>query len=274
MAYDLGDVVTLSYAIEDTNGAPANAGAFTVTAYLPDGTTASFTVTNPSTGNYTATYTPTLAGLHGVRAVATGANAIAYPPDSFTVFDSALFPIVSIRDLKAHLNITSTTDDDELAAMLSVATEAAERYCNRSFRRCTIVETHDGDTDAICLWQSPVISVTSVTENGSALTGSDYFVDASAGILYRGSTLARYEWADGTQNIIVTYVAGATVPPLAAQHAVKELTRHLWDSQRGTVALPNVGGYDDGYSTAGGSSYTIPYRVRELLDPLRRPGLA
>ncbi len=77
--YDLGDVASLAVAITDSAGAAANAGAVVLTVTLPDGTTVTPTVTNAATGSYTASYTPTLPGRHGVRWVATGANASATP---------------------------------------------------------------------------------------------------------------------------------------------------------------------------------------------------
>ena len=272
MAYDLGDVVTVSVNVKDSTGTLAAAGAVTLTVTLPDGTTTAPSVTNSSTGVYTATYTPTQVGRHGVRWVATGANAGAYT-DVFDVLDSALMPIVSLADAKAHLNITTTTDDEELRRFLAVATEMAERYCNRALRRKTISETHDGDTEALLLRSRPVLSITTVTENGVALAATDYTLDATAGLLLRGSTTAELEWCDGRQNITVAYVSGYTDPPQVAQQAVLELTRHLWQTQRGNVALPTLGGADD-YNGPTGFGWSIPNRVRELLDPLRSPAIA
>lgn len=272
MAYDLGDVVTLSVNVKDSTGTLANAGAMTLTVTLPDGTTTAPSVTNSPTGVYTATYTPTQVGRHGVRWVATGANAGAYT-DVFDVLDSALMPIVSLADTKAHLNITTTTDDEELRRTLAVATEMAERYCNRALRRKTVSETYNGDACALLLRTVPVLSITTVVENGVTLTASDYTLDANAGILLRGSTLADFEWADGRQNVVVTYVAGYTDPPQVAQQAVLELVRHLWQTQRGSVALPTLGGPDD-YNGPTGFGWSIPNRVRELLAPLVMPGIA
>lgn len=272
MAYDLGDVATLSVNVKDSTGAAANAGAMVCTVTAPDGTTSTPSITNTPVGTYTVSYTTTLVGRHSFCWVATGANAGAYT-DVFDVDDPAELPIVSLADLKAHLNITTTTDDEELRDTLAAATEAAENYCNRPLRRKTVTETHNGSCGPILLWRAPVVSVTSVVESGTTLTASDYFVNASAGLLYRGTTSATFEWYEGMQNVVVTYVAGYADPPRVAQQAVKELARHLWESQRGSVALPSIGGIDDGYTSAG-TSYTIPYRVRELLDPLRMPGIA
>ena len=73
MAYDLGDVATLAVQIKDSTGTLANAGALAATITLPDGTTTTPTVSNPSTGNYQISYITTQLGRHGIRWVATGA---------------------------------------------------------------------------------------------------------------------------------------------------------------------------------------------------------
>lgn len=274
MAYDLGDVVTVSVNVKDSAGAAANAGAMVLTITAPDGTTSTPSPTNTPTGVYTATYTPDQVGRHLVRWVATGANAGAYT-DVFDVLDPALMPLVSLADVKAHLNIATTADDEELRRTLAVATEMAERHCNRALRRKTVVESYDGDTCALLLRQAPVLSVTTVVENGTTLTATDYTLDAAAGILYRGSATASFEWIDGRQVVTVTYVAGYTDPPQSAQQAVLELARHLWQTQRGNVALPTLGGVDDyAYAANSGQAWSLPNRVRELLAPLVMPGIA
>lgn len=272
MAYDLGDVVTVSVNVKDSTGAAANAGSMALTITLPDGSTQSPSITNAPTGTYTATYSTSQVGRHLVRWVATGTNAGAYT-DVFDVLDPALMPIVSLADVKAHLNITTTTDDEEIRRTLAVATEMAERHCNRPLRRKTVVETYTtDDTEAIVLRSVPVVSVTTVVENGVTLSASDYVLDPVAGLLYRGTTLAEYEWVETRQGVTVTYVAGYLDPPQVAQQAVLELTRHLWQTQRGNVALPTLGGVDDYPQT--GAAWSLPNRVRELLAPLTMPGFA
>lgn len=272
MAYDLGDVVTVSVNVKDAAGAAANAGAMVLTIIAPDGTTSTPSPTNSPTGTYTAAYTPTLVGRHLVRWVATGANAGAYT-DVFDVLDPALMPIVSLTDLKSHLNITTTGDDEELRRTLAVATEMAERHCNRALRRKTVSESYNGGNSVLLLRQSPVLSITTVVENGTTLSASDYTVDPSSALLYRGTSTAGWSWIDGRQVVTVTYVAGYTDPPQAAQQAVLELARHLWQTQRGQVALPTLGGVDD-YPTQNGAAWSLPNRVRELLAPLVMPGIA
>ena len=277
MAYDLGDVATLAIQIKDNTGTLANAGAVVATVTAPDGTTSTPSVTNGSTGNYSTTYTATLVGRHSIRWVATGANAGAYT-DVFEIADPALLPVVSLSDLKTHLRRTSatdTTDDETLRNVLAVATDMAEQYCNRALRRKTIIETRNapvydnggmGRVPVIALYETPVISVTTVVENGVTLTANDYSVDLNSGLLWRGVGVAAgsYNWFGGQNAVTVTYVAGFTDPPMGVQYGVKEIARWLWQStQQGP--RPAFGQSGD-FSGAGDA---IPQWLWRPLEPYR-----
>ena len=269
MAYDLGDVVTLTLSVKDSTGAAANATACAVTITLPDGTTATPSVTNPSTGSYAASYTPTLAGWHAVRWVATGTNAMAHT-DSFTVYSGSDVPLVSLADAKTFLNITSTNSDEEIRTFILKATDIAERRTGRRFRAASFVETYSSTESAVLvLRQFPVLSVTSVVEDGITLTaGTAYVVDTTNGTITRGTSTSSLQWAQGNNNITVTYRAGAVNP--TAQALVEELTKHLWRTQRGASPMA-MGGGDE---FIPGSSNIFTYRVLELIEMLRVPGFA
>lgn len=72
MAFDLGDVVTLSVTVRDEAGAPANAGAVTATVTAPDGTTSATPVSNPSAGVYTSAYTRRLLACTAIGSLPPG----------------------------------------------------------------------------------------------------------------------------------------------------------------------------------------------------------
>ncbi len=116
--YDLGDVVALAVEVRDTAGDLADATAITLTITLPDGTTATPVTANPSTGRYTASYTPTVAGRFSVRWVASGTNASAYT-DAFTVLDPAELGLVGLDDVKRHVALAQDSRDGlEVTPML------------------------------------------------------------------------------------------------------------------------------------------------------------
>jgi len=280
MTYDLGDVVPLGITITDSTGANANASAVTCTITLPDGTTSTGSVTNPSTGLYNCDFSPSQTGRHAVRWLATGTNASAYT-DEFNVRDYADLGLLGLAEVKAHLNIptTDTTLDEELRRYIDAGTDLAEQYLGQILGRKTFTsELYDGGTEFIRIRNPKVISVTSVYENGALVSSSNYVLDYTGQRLYRIGSGTLYAtnsygyWTAGMNNVSITYVAGYVNPPMAAKQGVLEIIRHLWQTQRGAmnVMTRNQTG-DDFYP---GSTYSLPRRAMELLDPQSLPGLA
>jgi hypothetical protein len=280
MTYDLGDVVPLGITITDSTGANANASAVTCTIYQPDGTTTTGSVTNPSTGLYNVDFSPTQVGRHAIKWVATGTNASAYS-DEFIVRDFTELGIVGLAEVKAHLNIpsTSTTDDEELRRFIDAGSDLAEGYVGQVLGRRTFTdELYDGGTEFIRIRNPKAISITSVYENGSLVSSTAYNLDYTGQRLYRIGSGTLYAtnsygyWTGGFNNIKITYVAGYVNPPMAAKQGVLEIIRHLWTTQRGAM---NVMGRqlsgDELYSTP---TYSLPRRAMELLDPTSFPGMA
>ena len=267
MSYDLGDVATLGITIKDSTGIAANAGAVVCTITLPDGTTTTPSVTNSPTGSYQIAYTPTQIGLHGIRWVATGANAGAVT-DAFVVDDPAYVPAISLADAKLHINLTVSTYDEKVRGMVETATAIAENYCNRPIARRTFVETFSGGKTFVQLRNPTVLSITSVTENGVTLQATDYACQKLGGVLTRGMYAYSYPFVIGVDNVTVTYVAGPTNPPPGMLWGVKEIFRWMWDN---TQQSPRPG-----YNRAadqGLLSDALPKWLLRPLDPFRMPGL-
>jgi hypothetical protein len=280
MTYDLGDVVPLGITITDSTGANANASAVTCTITLPDGTTSTGSVTNPTTGLYNCDFSPSQTGRYAVRWLATGTNAAAYT-DEFTVRDYADLGLVGLDEVKSHLNIptTDTTLDEELRRFIDAATDLAEQYLGQILGRRTFTnELYDGGTEFIRIRNPKVISITSVYENDALVSSNNYVMDYTGQRLYRIGSGTLYAtnsygyWTAGMNNVKITYVAGYVNPPMAAKQGVLEIIRHLWQTQRGAmnVMTRNQTG-DDFYQ---GSTYSLPRRAMELLDPQSFPGLA
>lgn len=260
--YDLGDPVGLSVNIRDTAGALANAGAVTLTITLPDGTTASPSVTNSATGVYTAAYSPTVVGLHGVLWAATGTNASAYR-DSFTVL-AAGTPLLSLADVKARLNITDTDNDEELRRIAAAATARLAAETHRTLASVTQTATVDmtGLGRTIVTLPKPCwLSITSVTDDGASVDADDWRLDET------GQTLTRRNGATWMGEVTVTGRAGVTGDDLAiAQQAALELTAHLWETQRVPMGRNSAPG------PVPGMGYALPNRVSEMIAPLCLPG--
>ena len=267
--YDLGDVAQLSVTIRDSTGAAANATAVALTVTTPAGVASTPTVNNTATGVYQASYTPAAAGRYTVRWVATGTNASAYT-DVFTVADPADLPVVSLSDTRAHLNITATTGDEELRRLLTVACDVGEAYTGRVFGRRSVVEAHAGGARYVVLRRIPVLSTTTVVEDGTSVAAAGYSLDTQSGCLLRLSSGYPSVWAGGVDAVVVTYTAGYAAQPESDIQGVLEMVRHLWETQRGSMPMMPRG--DEGWTP--GLGYSIPKRVAELWDGSRVPGFA
>jgi len=271
----VGSQVRLSFTVTDAAGAATNATTQVFTVTLPDGSAGiPPSVQTDGTGSYYGDYTVTVAGRHEWYATTTGpATRTAVNVFNAAAITAGAGPIVGLTEAKNHLTISGTGSDAELMDFLQRASAGVEQYTGCSWRRATVVETYDGGKTAIVLRQAPILSITTVTESGATLPASNYFTDANAGLLVRGSQTAPMTWLNGLQNVTVTYVVGppgGVVPDDVIQGTL-ELLGHLWETQRGGSNRPRQVGTD---SSPSGTGYSYPNRVRELLDPYVVPGIA
>jgi hypothetical protein len=280
MSYDLGDVVPLGITITDSTGANANASAVTCTIILPDGTSSTGSVTNPTTGFYNCDFSPSQVGRYSVRWLATGTNASAFT-DDFVVRDYAEIGAVSLSEVKTHLNISSTDTslDEELRLFMDAATDLAEGYLGIIIGQRTYTsELYDGGNEFLRIRNPKVLSIASVYENDQLLNSAQYVVDPTGQRLYRIGSGTLYAtnsygyWTAGMNNVKVTYTAGFTNPPAAIRQGLLEIIRHLWQTQRGAMNVMGRNQTGDEFYPA--STYSLPRRAMELLDPASLPGLA
>jgi hypothetical protein len=278
-SYDLGDKVYLSWSTVDSSGNAVNPGTVTLNITLPDATNVSVTTATSVTGTYTASYLPTQVGRHILAWSATGSWPQAYS-DIFEVRDINDIGIVGYDEVLDYLNIpAASANENEVRRFMDAATDLAESYVGSVLGRRTFTnEVYDGGGDFIRLRNPKAISITSVYENGSLISASNYFLDYTGQRLYRIGSGTLYAanaygyWAQGTNTVSITYVAGYVNPPMAAKQGVLEIIRHLWQTQRGSMSVMGrpLGG-DELYTTA---TYSLPRRAMELLDPTSLPGLA
>lgn len=264
MGYDLGDPVALSVEIRNQAGTLANATTVTCTVTRPDGTTAALATANPSTGQYTATFTPTLTGPHQVRWVATGTNACAFS-DGFTVRDATVVPLLGLSDVKEWLNkdLTAHTTDEELRTTIDAATALAEDYCGRALAPRTWTGAITATLTGVLVLPEPAaLSVSSIlTSAGVTVTG--WLLDTTGQIIAPDATSAPFVYGGRYTVTARIGVTGRTLD--IAQQGVRELIRHMWAPQRGAAPLP-MGGGD---MPRPGAAHALPYVVTEKLDQIR-----
>ena len=278
-SYDLGDKVYLTWNTVDSSGNAVNPGTVTLNITLPDASNVSVTTGTAVTGVYTASYLPTQVGRHIIAWAATGAYPQAYS-DIFEVRDINDIGICGYDEVLEYLNIPSASaNENEVRRFIDAATDLAETYVGQVLGRRTFTnELYDGGTEFIRIRNPKAISITSVYENGALVSASNYVLDYTGQRLYRIGSGTLYAtnsygyWTAGMNNIQITYVAGYVNPPMSAKQGVLEIIRHLWQTQRGAINV--MGRNQSGDELYTGSTYSLPRRAMELLDPTSFPGLA
>lgn len=244
-------------------GAPAT-GTITVAVTRPDGTS----ISPPSVSSQppiTATFVPDMAGRWLIKWTST--NPASSYTDIVDVWPADPRFIISLDDALAALNMTTTDEKqrDDLRLYIAAATPVIEDIVGTVVTK-TVVQKADGGHGSVTLWETPV-SITSVTENGTATT--DYWLDEQAGILYGGSQTSARTFPPGRGAIVITYTAGTNVIPQNVRLGTRELVRHWWQigKQGGGRAAPvNTTAHMDVWTPSG---FAVPRRVMELCQPSR-----
>jgi hypothetical protein len=249
--------------ITDDNGALINVTTVVATITLPDGTTATPAVTNPTTGTYKIAYTPTQSGRHTIRWVGTGTSTatLTLPvvfTDEFDVDEAAPSGIVSLAEAKAHLNMTSTTNDEELRRYIDAATDFIESRIGYVVRR-TVVETVYPSGGVLFL-TGPVISLTTMV---AAYGYSGVYSVANYSIAPGSAVLPNYGSSSLYYGpVTVTYVAGRAVVPALIRQAALDYIAWKWETQRGATPAPGMGGEFEVTTPA-----TVPFKILQALEP-------
>lgn len=169
---------------------------------------------------------------------------------------------VTLADVKTHMNMDSAVNDTELQRFIDVA-ETAIGTRTGPLTPVSVVEKHNGGGQVLVLRRPRAVSLTSITyADGSTSTLSDYDLDPDTAIIYwNANTLGRFPGCG--RNVVVTYQAGFASLPADLVHAVKELVRHLWETQRPNRLLRGAS-VDD---LVPGAFSSWPIRVQELVAP-------
>jgi hypothetical protein len=160
----------------------------------------------------------------------------------------------SLSDVKAHLNITSTDNDDELQLMLDAASETVRSLVGSitddvaevlPVHNGTIILSRRNVTDVLLHPDEPV---------------SGFTVNHEAGLVYGVPLIGR---------VSVTYSVGDGARPASLTLATLIIAAHLWETQRGAAPSGPLAA-DDDTGIVPGLGYAIPNRARELLEPFIR----
>lgn len=282
MSYPLGALVPLTITVKNAAGAATATTPVTLTITQPDGTTVTPTVSTSSTGVYFVDFAASQAGRHLARWV-TGGTVISAYADVFEVDPADRMGLVSLADVKRHLNLPTsrTVDDDELLFLTSGVTDAVESHVGRPIRRQTVTDVFSVGAGPLILRKTPcpcvvcsphrLLQVLYVGEDGIEVTASNYRLDSARSLLYRDSLGSSWSTLS-LQNVSVTYVAGYTTTPPWARQAVLRAIEGLWQTSQQSPH-PALGQDATGAPDwAVAQSFMLPYAVQSILNPHRSSG--
>ena len=267
--YPLGQPVRISTTVRDLTGALVDPGAISLIVQRPTGTPLTYSSpAHDSLGLYHQDIPSSdlvTVGRYVYYWVTTGTGAGVPLPAALDIYDPAAAQILYVNDLKTQLGIpaTDTTKDDELATFAAAAGRVVEGLIGGPWLNTTITEpvTPSGGGRILVLSKKPVVSVTSITDmqSGTASSVTGLVIDNPHGIVTQKNGVPFY-WV-GPYTVV--YVAGhGTSVPEDVMMAGRLIGQHLWETRRGAVTRPSLGGQEIVTTSAG---YAVPRRALELL---------
>lgn len=186
--------------------------------------------------------------------------------------------LLSVEEMRAAVGVTGSGSDAALLILNGRVSRAIAAHCRvasagiavPTLRQETLTETFRTgmSREKVILSRRPIVSVTSIVEDGETLTGADYEIDPSSGILTRleDDEPACWSWS----KIVVVYVAGwATVPDdikLAASKLASEIyTVGTRDPNLKRIEVAGVEEREFFYGTQ--NDPLISQEMQELLAP-------
>jgi hypothetical protein len=245
----------------------ADATAVSLVVQRPDLTQQTYsTPTHDGTGLYRQDIPAgdlTQTGSYQYKSVSTG-TAAGVAVGKFDIFDPFEPEVLSLEDLKTQLGIplTDTTKDGELGTYAATAVQVIESLIGGPFLNRTVVEVVYPSENGRCLVlrAQGLVSVTSIVDmqSGASVSVSQLIVEPNSRVL-RQKLWVPFYWVGPFQ---VTFVAGqGTAVPENVNVAGRIIAQQLWDTRRGPVARPSLGG--DDVVIIGG--FLVPRRAQQLL---------
>lgn len=180
------------------------------------------------------------------------------------------YAIVSMIDVKTALDIKETNDDEErlLAILINGVTAGVETFLNRPVvARRYVSKTYDGDGTDTLFVPPPLQEVTSLSNDGTTISSSDYWTYEETGKI----KLKYTTFVDEPQSITITFRSGwepNDIPGDIRQAALAWIFDSWKKFRRDRLGVTSVTQGDETISYVQG----MPQEVRELLSPYRITG--
>ncbi|HYF53119.1 MAG TPA: hypothetical protein VEA41_02545 [Salinarimonas sp.] len=188
--------------------------------------------------------------------------------------------LVSVTDLKAYLQETSSTNDTIITAIRDAVDKIIPKYVGRDILATTYTEYHDGDGSRLHVKHYPIISVTSIEDDttrvfaggASTVISSSYYISNDQNSWDAG-IVELFNWAfqRGRKNVKIVYVAGWSTIPADLAHAAKLICAKEYKIQS-KLLLGEIS-QSVGDRTVTLDMETFPKQAVQILERYRRIGV-
>ena len=193
-----------------------------------------------------------------------------------------------------ELNLTDSDGKTgaRIDGLIDEASQTIVSYLRRPLAKATFTETFymrqligsgfgAPIIEVLQLQQWPITTLTSITEDGTALTASDYLSDPDRGHIRRLDSSGVLSYWSAFQ-VVVVYVAGFVLPemgtgastlPYDIERACVEIVKASWFKRTRDPLVRSEEIYRvirKDYQTAGPGDSGIPDAAADLLNPYRR----
>jgi hypothetical protein len=200
--------------------------------------------------------------------------------------------LLSIGELRAAVGVTDQTRDVELKALGFRVADRITRACQLradgatvpTLRKERITETFRQTrvtsdprrhySSELVLSRRPIVAVTSVTEDGTALTSADYEIFASKGALRRLTSATATFWY--AMTTVIVYDSGWDIVPSDLKFAAEQLARAYWFQNSRDPALRQIsvpGVIEKQFWVGASGDPDIPQNVMDMLSPYMNPAI-
>lgn len=164
-------------------------------------------------------------------------------------------PPVSLAEVREQLNLTATQidKDEELWKKLLAATSRLEDEVGHMMPHAQVDIIRSSPRGNLMLPEWPVLSVEEVRDGNDTVLGG-YDVEIKAGRILLSACMRAF--------YTVTYTVGRDPVPEALWEATLVTAAHLWETQRGPILAPTLGG---GPQQRPARGFALPNRARELI---------
>ena len=198
--------------------------------------------------------------------------------------------IDTLDNVKQHLGVAGTSDDDLLEQLRATADDTLVRFCGRSFAGGSFVEYFDGGARVLVLANYPVEPGTEIRVDpgrfftSDSILPTDRFVvrdDRGLITLTNGGPFMSGARPDTYPSAVkVSYATATASVPETVMRAYAELIGHWFRQVKTWIATnqQNVLTQTDGtvvtqYPWGQSGGYDLPKGVKKLLEPFRTPAL-